>query len=118
MTGWSGKVWVNWTSQALRNSPSKGDIRPGNKLLSDAFHDGLGAAVADDADFLALGNHFTLGDDIEDFVAELGLAAGPQIGNGHALLSDARGLSLQLRFLGYYAAGALRNQVAIERGPG
>jgi len=53
------------------------------------FHHRLGAAVADDFHALALVNHISLRNDIQDFVAKLGLATGAQRRDRHAHLANA-----------------------------
>src|SRR5437762_6777943 len=66
--------------------------------LAHPFHHCFRPTVADDFHALAFVNQLSLRNHIEDFIAELGLAPGPQLRNGDSHLPEARHLfSLELR---------------------
>src|SRR2546425_841245 len=60
--------------------------------LTHPFHHRFRAAVADDFHALAFVNQLSLRNHIEDFIAELGLAPGPQLRNGDPHSLEARHL--------------------------
>src|SRR5437899_8109170 len=83
--------------------------------LTHPFHHCFRAAVADDFHALAFVNQLSLRNHIEDFIAELGLAAGPPLRNGDARLPKRRDLlSPDLRYL-VDSPGRLRNPLPVKR---
>src|SRR5437016_3359569 len=83
--------------------------------LAHPFHHCFRPTVADDFHALAFVNQLSLRNHIEDFIAELGLAPGPQLRNGDPHLPEARHLfSLELRSRDD-STGRLRNQFSVKR---